>query len=47
MGRQHAVWQPKEERNHKRPNRPVPGVVRGIVSKLWPGKRTRKGRVTK
>jgi hypothetical protein len=48
MGRKHKIFQPTEEGQHKNSRRRVPGVVRNIVSKVWPGKsRTRSGRVTK
>jgi hypothetical protein len=43
MGRTHKVWQPTEEKNHKRPLRPLPGVNRGGKGPKGNGKRTRKG----
>jgi hypothetical protein len=43
MGRTHKVWQPTEEKNHKRPNRPIPGVTRNGGRPKGNGKRTRKG----
>ena len=47
MGRKHRIYQPGEAGQHKNARHRIPVVVRSIVSKVWPVRRTRKGKVTK